>query len=876
MASILSEKQRTYLQELDMLTKNDKKINELFNEIPNMSKDVYTKTTTFYAEAKYEEAIRYGDGIPHGFTQKLEDSIAMAGVSETIEKYKDKLELICLIMKKDMSEIVDLFNIIKSNNSFLNSDKQNAVVTLRSMIKKFNVKFKGEFFKRIIEEKNRLLNSTIIKITEDEDVTVFDSEVFLLSIFSNDFIKKRVFSMIYELLSEKIDDNEYDEIVLANIDKNCLEKMIDIIGLDKPKKYVSAKMRKTSRRLKLNYETLLNNMTCGLEEEQKVKLLNAILNKAESSNGKNNADLDDIKVLLEHSSICTIEDISVLLKKSNSILKLENGLFTFEDKIDLSQKELEDCITYENSMDNLKNVELAIKSYYNNQKSIYASFMKKTDEQLKASDADIIDIDKWLNLNKMKSLLPLIDINKLYSLSYDAFMNLKAFLIDGGLLWAYMAGNIDNVNVAKIINGFNYIYNNFSNLISIDTLFELIRKLGLYEYSNELNIGLIGLDTLEKIINYNQFAGVTVTHEMISQRVRKIADLAVRSEKITTSSLPFNCSIKSGQYNLVRYANNDPSILTSGIDTKTCFFVSANENDFFFYSLISKDGCVIKVLDNDKFIARATCFRRNNVFMINGIRYLNNKNVVENKEQLQQFKDIVRLIKLMAKKMIELTTNDECPIDYVVCNKAGILEESSFADEFEIINASLFSEPINIYSDDWERFIHTYDNENEQLFQEVHINPKHSFTTDFGDYYPACLIESRNNMGLFSPRDISYSDQEATYNRPRLIPEEYINEEIDNTILFRINRLRALYCFTEEKEKQIAKQANYHLISNPDTIKKVVLGDDWCFITYIDGTKEFVVSKEGNQARKAMLEMAKFLNVEDTRDYPNNLALSLK
>lgn len=862
MANIKGDEQALYLQHLAVMFSNNKKVKELFNEVPVMSKDVYTKTTTLYANIIYEEAILHGDGIPHGFCQVLEDSIEQIGLERTLEKFNDKINLVCQVMKIDIEDLIALFKKISNYNSMYTVDKKEAILELRNIFKKFNVKFKGEFSKRIIEEKNRLLNETIIKVPQNNDYLLPSKKDFLQMTFSNAEIKKRVISIIYELFSKKLDDNDFNDIILAVLDKNCLQKMIDIVELDEPKKYVPLKQRKNSKRLKLNFEKILNDMAKLLSDEEKLILLNNI-------NDKCNSLCDDpakLKVLLEHENLNLIEQISVLLKNSNSVLKLENGSFTFADKVTLTDEELEEGLQYESNIEELKKIEVNIKSFYHSQRTVYLSFMQKTDEQLKANDADIIDVNRWLNINKMDNLIPLIIFDKIDLMNDEVFNALKKFLINDGFLWAYLAGNIDKDFVANVINSFSNIYDNFRELINIDSLFELKRKLSLFHYSSDLSIGLIGLENLEKIINYNQFSGVNVTDELIFQRIRKVVDLAVKSENITSSSLPFNCFIQNGDYNLQRYQNNDPSIFTSGIDTKTCFFISANENDFFFYSLLSKDGYVIKILNNGKFIARATCFRKNNILMINGIRFLNNKTVPENKEQVQLFKDIVRLIKLMAKKMIELTTNDACPIDYVVCNKAGILENNVFEDEFEILNADLFKEPINIYSDDWEKFVHTYDNESEQMLQEVSVTPNHSFTTDFGDYYPACLIESRNNMGLLSPRDISYSDQDATYDRPRLAPLEYINEEIDKNILFRINRLRALECFRGTKEEQSIKQANYHLINDSDSIRNVILGEDWCIIVHTDGFKEIAISKNDDEVRPALKEISDALKNKKNSD----------
>ena len=175
---------------------------------------------------------------------------------------------------------------------------------------------------------------------------------------------------------------------------------------------------------------------------------------------------------------------------------------------------------------------------------------------------------------------------------------MKKFLIEDGLLWAYVAENIDLNTFSKIINNFDAIASIYpEDMVCISKLHEIIKTANMHDYTTDIIIGLVGQEIAAKVINYNQFSGVTVTDEVIHKRLRKLIDLAVRSEYINKSSLPFRCDVSLGDYKLQRYRNNDPSIFASGIDTKTCFFISVNENDFFFYSLINKNGFVLKIVN---------------------------------------------------------------------------------------------------------------------------------------------------------------------------------------------------------------------------------------------------------------------------------------
>ena len=554
-----------------------------------------------------------------------------------------------------------------------------------------------------------------------------------------------------------------------------------------------------------------------------------------------------------------VEEISSILPETNIILGLNaNNEFEFKLPYELTETDKEACSEYEIKTKQIRTIHNILYKLYSKQNSAIVSLTEKTQTPLSINEHNYhIDLSQWLTIDKVKAIIDKVNIKNLDRLSEKHFKQLKKFLIEDGLLWAYVAENIDLNTFSKIINNFEAIASVYpEEKICISQLHEIIKTANMNDYTTDIIIGLVGQEIAAKVINYNQFSGVTVTDEIIHKRLRKLIDLAVRSEYISKSSLPFRCDVSLGDYKLQRYRNNDPSIFASGIDTKTCFFISVNENDFFFYSLLNKNGFVLKIVNkNNELVARATCFRKNNVFMINGIRCKNNKVQPESKEDKNEIIQIVNLIELFAQKLIERTSNDACPIDYVICNKAGILENAFFEDRYEAVNSDFFREPINIYDEDWEEFVHLYDNQ-EQMLQEVPFTPDKSFTTDFGNHFPALMIKSRNNMGLMSPRDISLADQPATYSRPRREIEEYIGLEITDEILARINRIKALSCFIGTEEEQLKKQREFKLLKVSD-IKSIELGDDWYSLLKTDNTYEEVQAKSYDEEIKTVAILRK-------------------
>lgn len=844
-AEIIVENLRKYIG-------NNQRLLELFTTQPVMKMEVYKKTTIYYAKKMYEELSVSNEAIPHGFYAILENEIKTNGLLPTLRKFKKEITLISETMQIEEKDLVNILKYLKSTsaaNPDNTMEQQNARNSLKEIIRKFTAKYKENYIKNIVNEKMALLRSRTIKKEAPKEQVFLTPEGFVNFVFANPPIKETIEVMISEQLGTMVSKEKLKEIIAATFERDYTTAIQNILQIPTPLSYEKCIRSRHQNRLKKNYEPILNKNLSLTTDEEKIFTIRVIEHKVKEKKMREQgmtippiAELEDYKKIFTNADLQLIEEVCAILTKTNASLILLNGKFRFYITETPTKEEIEEAKNYENLVKHIKSIHNHIYSLYARQNKMIGLFTTKSPTPIASSDDSYqIDTDCWFTEEKITKVIDKIDKNKIASMSEKTYQILKEFLIKDGLLWAYVADNIDIDTFVKIINNFDSIAACCTREeISISNLHRLIRKANLYDYANDLMIGLVGQDILAKVINYNQFSGVTVTDEVIHTRLRKLVDLAVKAENTPTSSLPFTCDVTLGKYRLQRYKNNDPKIFTSGIDTKTCFFISVNENDFFFYSLLNKNGYVVKVVnERNEVVARASCFRKNNVLMINGIRCKNNNIIPNSKEDFEEMKQIVKLIELMAKKMIELTSSDLCPIDYVVCNKAGILENAAFESNFEQVNSDLFREPINIYDKDWEEFVHLYDGQ-EQLLQEVPHNPNKSFTTDFGNHYPTLLIASRNYMPLTSPRNISLNDQPSTYDRPRSIIKQYIGEEITDDILARINRIKALDCFNGSPEEQEKKKKEYRLLKDTKTIKSIILGEDWYKLTTIDNQVEII------------------------------------
>lgn len=844
----------------------DNKMRELFCIIPTMEYDIFRRTLNYYAQKKYEEFILNDNGIPRNFYTVLENEMKTTSVLATVKKYNFEIELICDVMAIDKHDFVQLLNEINKGNKNPSKDVLEFSQRLKDIIRKFTSYYKENFIKKVTAGKMTEYNkSVIVDQVESNDVSY---DRYIKVIINDTYLKNYIGDLIFEKLHVDVTNKSLEDVINATFSKNSVKEISDILGIKQPEGYASTLAYKEFKRLKFNYESLLNDKFKDLSLEEKGIIASFINEKAKKRANNENlskAFTDSFKVLFNQSSMKFIEEIVVLMAKSKTILNVyEDGRFGFEfSMIKTSPNNKIMAKEYEEQLAIIKQI---IRILYNSYKS-FNTYVKKTvdiDTLSAKNNSSYIDTRCWINTDKFNNLMSAIDQKKISELTDDAFKQLKLLLNEKGLLWSYYSDNIDLHVIARIVNNFQSIYACVKNEdININNLQDIIRKANLYDYADEFTIGLLGIDVVSKIINYNQFSGIKVTDEDIRKRLRKAVDLSYRTEYIDKSSLPYKVGVKNDKLSLFRYKNNEPAIFTSGIDTQTCFFLSVNENDFFYYSLLNKNGFVIKILDKEgKFIARATCFRRNNALMINGIRLAGNKVIPENREEFETMKSVVALVETMSKKVIEITTGDECPIDFVVCNKAGILENSYFDDKYYEIDTKNIREPINIYEDDWQEFVHTYDATEEQMLQEVVVNPNRSFTTDFGHHYPAVMLCSRDFKFIDRPSDISLSDQKASYERPRAEVEEFIAEEIDESVLARVNRIKALSCI-KNNTLDTEERKNYHLIKDNYFIKNLILGEDWYIIINLDNSVDIVY---GTDKLIASFESREYINKINSRN----------
>ena len=849
-------REELYIMMIDALSE-DRKIQYLLDKLPKSSIYAYKKTLSYKANKEYGFSNQL---LPTNFFALMEKTLKEEGVIRTYKKYIDEFGRLENFFGVDKNLIV---NALKGLLSERSQERYKSVETFKDLIRRYNSQYKGHYIKSYTKEKMDTLKAMSErknkKIHDEKNKVAYSFKDFMNDMKNSNKAFIYEFNELLENASNVYVDYIYDDVIDILNDGGNLTSLSQMLGIYMPFNYDEnyIKNNKTANRLKDNFEPLLNDEDNSLEyKKMLVTYINDLVEKDSSDLSKEVRTEDKINI-----DVC----YKALKKIKGSAFIDEDGSLKFKTAITYDANKASKYLEYQEMIRNTKKfLDFAYKHY---NMALEALELKENSNDLSSSnmiyddDNYFIPYDAYVKEDiedKMAALISEINRKKIHNLTMPELESLDTLLNEQGLLFCYLMDNISLEEILSIINNFSFIHSYLKpEKINIDSIEDMLKIARTFKYVTDIDIALIGYDNLVKIINYNQFACGEVTDEVIKNRIHKAAYLMKETEHVNESSLPFDIKVKNGGLVLDRYLNNDQDVLVSGIETKTCFFISVNENDFFFYSLLNKNGFVIKIVDEQgNFIGRASCFRRNNILMINGIRLKNNEIIANNKEQKELMNKVVNLIEMMAEKLIYTTSGDSCPIDYVLCNKAGILENSEFNDRYEMVDFKIIREPIDIYNEDWEEFV-KIGTRDKTLLQEVVDEPKKSFTTDFGDNYPLILIKSRNNMGLLRPSDISLKTQEPIYLRPKKPTVVYTTNEIDDETLARINKIRALYTFIGSTKKK----KKFKLIRNPKDIDTAVLADDWAGVTYKNGNAEYIYTNYNNLDYAELQKYASFKKV---------------
>lgn len=606
------------------------------------------------------------------------------------------------------------------------------------------------------------------------------------------------FKDIKEILGEKNYNEFYDTLSMLhylihnNGKQECITKLkskiskyLSLYNAKSKEKFIKIKTNEYKEKYKKYFKIKKsNNKTYQkiIEKKQREKLKNLfeendedILNKI--NNIKNNYEIyakklntskEELNILLDKYIKLIIE---MKVNKVEEIIDITNNNYLILSY--LFSKIRRDIIKLAQS---LKNIDISEQEISINQDSFDDNNYEFNYDLLKKYPISLID-DYIIKLNKINNTNKQLFIDDnliLFSLitnleANNFFFNKKDIidLIDNSKELLFFTKDIN-------INNISYLYK----------LNQMLKK-GI------INISIIGYEILKKVHDNNAY-----TYESFDKKIEVLSDLACLMYTQNTSTIPY-ISGKYKNYKYTTYDNTMYDVFTSGIDTDSCFKATGTENDFFHYTILSKNGINIKITDkNNNLIARVSGYRYGNGVYFNQLRTISNTYIDEN--------IIIEIFKKISKEIINKSYKNE-KIEFVVITKTYLMkhEESNISEElsnFITINC------IDNKSQDWTNFIKC-----KNLDESYHG----AFINDYGTTDLICVDSivgelTQDKIKLYSPNDI--------YKRKRSVVKLYnMNDDIEK----QINRIKAIYCYKKNTKY------NYIKLKNNE---KILKGDNWYII----------------------------------------------
>ena len=751
---------------IDCCDKSDtfkKRLKDLLKPLPIITISSYRKIYEIEAEEQWKQLKSKNRDLFSSFFQRMYIQLEIYGIEKVEKDYNNNLHIMAEVLGKDYddirSKIISLNYFLKSNDT---KNIEKIKEDLKQYYKKFVILSKKRFVNEYVDDKLNSIKKYFSKISSNKILKQMTENEFINVIKSRDNLYGKLLNGVNVNFNINLSNLDFERMIISILNKQD-EETYKILNIKKPEFYDDIKQMKSFRRLRANYvRKIRENIKPELYGICEKYLNNPLENK-------------NLKSYFSQEQILFLNDIINLMKESKSTVDFNNDMLFLSEYKEFTKENKKELENFNYDISIFNEIKKIIFDMYIREKETYNELYKIVEEDVnnKELSGDIIFNDSNFELTDfsyafdekiIKNFISKLEEESFLSLNNYEYMKLKDLLISDKLLAPMLYDNLNQAKLYELINNFHNIYSIMDySLINKSNLDLIFKKLNVYKYANGKQINMLGLEVVEKIINSNQFMDVKVTDDDIKERLVKAEDLLNRAETVTLSTVPYIDVNKNGVY-ISRYLNNDPKILTSGIDTNSCFKLSANDNDFLYYTILNKNGFVIKFTNKDgKLLGKAIGIRRNNILEINGIRNSDNSNLIASKEQYTQYKNMLEAFDLYASKIIEETKDTNTPIDFVVSNKAGLLESSEFNDRYEILGSHLFDNPIDTTNDDWYKFVHTYDGCKKNYLQQASDNT--IFTTDFG-HYPVVMIKKRDGKNLERLFDISYDDPEAIYERP--------------------------------------------------------------------------------------------------------------
>lgn len=746
---------------------NKELLTDLFANSLVLTISSYRKLLRYKGQKAWDQYRSSNEKLYNNLSACICNYLVTHTLEDTITEFQTELKQISNSANKDYSLVVSLLSKYKS--AYQSRDQlalSTASSNIKNLIKSFNAKSKEDYVYNYIDEHIEEIKPNFSAgIEENKSKAKISIPHYLDIIIQNYQLRNTLRVYINDTFGYTVDNKELCDII-TNILLSNDQKNLDFFHIETPPRLLALQPTKAFNRLSNNY---LRKIEASFSIQQ-IEAMNLYLNELNPEKRKSE------RCKFSREQLLLLEEISPILKEASVTLTVKDEHFAIFSEVDILDEleEREMKATHAN-LERYRDLCSLIKRSYYSQCRAFSDMIEESKISIDDNNIPFTDDNYYLNnmnylfnFDTIISILKKINPEKLakYSMSDPYYDNLHYLLCEDGLLaCALMDESVDEMIVNIIENTASIYKGNLRNDFNMNRLSDISKKAELLQFIDDFTLSLLGEDVADKIVYNFQFLQGKNTPDKITERLEKATDLMIRAQEIDKSAIPYFEPIQVNDVTLSRYRNNDSSILTSGIDSNTCFKISANDNDYLFYSILNKNGMVCRVEEDGQMIGRITAHRLSNVLLINGARTVENDYQATSLEKLERNNSMIEAIVQMANQLIVLTSESDCPIDFVVSNKAGILEAPEYNESFSILSDHLFRNPIDCYHDDFIAFKNTYQGQKEFLQEVPYYTQGVPFTTDFG-HYPVVLISSRDGKFLDKLWDITTNSPEAIYERP--------------------------------------------------------------------------------------------------------------
>lgn len=229
-------------------------------------------------------------------------------------------------------------------------------------------------------------------------------------------------------------------------------------------------------------------------------------------------------------------------------------------------------------------------------------------------------------------------------------------------------------DVAVLINYFYSFYPKLeerlkNGLISNISLITILDEIGSYGSSSVKYDYLLGKEDSGLIISNPRPNSATLTLEQRLEMIPEEIKKQFSRRNITVPNIDKDISLKNGKIINVNIGDvTSPINLTYGERTGACMRIGGAGSSLFAFCLENENGFHVRLTNpiTNKFISRVSGFRNGNTIFLNQLRYSLDENVTNS--------DLIEVIKLVAKELVELTKTSEYPIKNVVISDGYVME----------------------------------------------------------------------------------------------------------------------------------------------------------------------------------------------------------